>query len=104
MNPLIVAPSPCCVPSKHRAQHLEDSRKRAAERFHANTGSTDRMVKLDGGHFLMGTESSEAFPSDGEGPVREVIVDPFYMDAYPVNNEQFREFVQATGYKTESER
>jgi sulfatase modifying factor 1 len=77
MNPLIVAPNPCCVPSKQRSHQLEDSRKRAAERFHANTGSTDGMVKLDGGRFLMGTESPEAFLADGEGPVREVIVDSF---------------------------
>jgi formylglycine-generating enzyme required for sulfatase activity len=62
------------------------------------------MIKLDGGRFLMGTESSEAFPADGEGPVREVTLDPFYMDRDPVSNEQFRDFVQATGYRTESER
>jgi formylglycine-generating enzyme len=62
------------------------------------------MIKLDGGHFLMGTDSPEAFPIDGEGPVRKVTLDPFFMDARPVSNEQFREFVQATGYKTESER
>jgi formylglycine-generating enzyme required for sulfatase activity len=62
------------------------------------------MVRLDGGEFLMGTESDEAFPADGEGPVRKVSVDAFYMDARPVSNEQFREFVRSTGYRTESER
>ena len=39
-----------------------------------------------------------------KGPVREVTLDGFYMDARPVTNEQFGEFVRATGYKTESER
>jgi len=52
----------------------------------------------------MGSESADSFPADGEGPVREVTVDPFYMDRCPVTNEQFREFVDATGYRTEAER
>jgi len=52
----------------------------------------------------MGTDSPEAFPADGEGPVREVFVDPFYIDIDPVTNLRFAEFVKATGYKTEAER
>jgi formylglycine-generating enzyme required for sulfatase activity len=62
------------------------------------------MVKLDGGPFLMGTDSEQAFPNDGEGPVRQVQVDPFYIDRYAVTNANFAEFVKATDYKTESER
>jgi formylglycine-generating enzyme required for sulfatase activity len=62
------------------------------------------MVKLEGGVFLMGTESEQAFPRDGEGPVRQVHLDPFYIDKYAVTNANFMEFVNATGYKTESER
>ncbi len=52
----------------------------------------------------MGTESDEGFPADGEGPVRQVTLDPFYMDKYPVTNEQFGRFARSTGYKTEAER
>jgi formylglycine-generating enzyme required for sulfatase activity len=92
------------VPSKQRLEHFEFSRRAAAERERAADGSTDGMIRLDGGRFLMGTDSSEAFPNDGEGPIREVTVDGFWMDARPVSNEQFGEFVKATGYKTESER
>ena len=44
------------------------------------------MVRLDGGRFLMGTESQRGVSRDGEGPVREVTVDGFYMDARPVSN------------------
>jgi sulfatase modifying factor 1 len=95
---------PCCVPSKQRAVQLEVSRKASAERERATAGSTAEMIKLDGGAFLMGTESDEGFPADGEGPVREVTLDAFYMDRYPVSNQQFAEFVRHTGYKTESER
>lgn len=52
----------------------------------------------------MGTDSTDAFPADGEGPIRTVHVDPFYIDVNPVTNERFAEFVRATGYKTEAER
>ena len=52
----------------------------------------------------MGTEISAGFPADGEGPIREVTVDPFFIDIYPVTNRRFREFVDATRYKTESEK
>jgi formylglycine-generating enzyme len=67
-------------------------------------GSTGGMVKLDGGAFLMGTNSTEGFPDDGEGPVREIVLDPFYIDAAPVTNAQFAEFIRASGYRTEAER
>src|SRR2546427_1089897 len=96
-------PNPCCVPSIERAVQLESSRKASAERLRAASGSTEDMIKLDGGKFLMGTEDKEGFPADGEGPIREVTLDPFYMDTYPVTNRQFAEFVRATGYKTEAE-
>lgn len=62
------------------------------------------MIRLDGGVFQMGSESPEAFPSDGEGPVRMVTLSPFHIARYPVTQEQFGEFVRHTGYRTEAER
>ncbi len=62
------------------------------------------MVKLPGGKFLMGTEDPSGFPADGEGPIREVTVDPFYVDAIAVTNAQFARFVKSTRYVTEAER
>jgi len=62
------------------------------------------MVRLDGGTFTMGTDSDVGFPQDGEGPAREVTVDPFYVDRYAVTNAQFLEFVKETGYTTDAER
>ncbi|MBB3108872.1 formylglycine-generating enzyme required for sulfatase activity [Paenibacillus phyllosphaerae] len=62
------------------------------------------MVYLSGGTFLMGTEDEEGFAADGEGPIRPVTIDPFYIDAYAVTNREFRAFTDATGYKTEAER
>lgn len=52
----------------------------------------------------MGTDSAEGFPQDGEGPVRPVTLRPFSMDRTNVTNRMFRQFVQATGYRTEAER
>ena len=97
-------PHPCCVPSRQRAQRLNESRQAAAGRRLATGGSVAEMVKLDGGPFLMGTDSELAFPEDGEGPVRQVQLDPFYVDRYAATNANFAEFVKATGFKTESER
>jgi formylglycine-generating enzyme len=97
-------PHPCCVPSKHRAESLHESKAVAGTRIRADSGSMTDMVELDGGPFLMGTDSEEAFPQDGEGPVRRVPLDPFYIDKFAVTNQQFTEFVRASAYQTESER
>ena len=53
---------------------------------------------------MMGNEREYGFPSDGEGPVHRVRVQPFWMDVTTVTNEQFNDFVNAAGYKTEAER
>jgi len=94
------APHPCCVPSRQRAALLAISPE-GLERV--TRGSAEGMIKLEGGAFLMGTNSAEAFPADGEGPVREIVVDPFYIDAAPVTNAQFAEFTRDSGYRTEAE-
>ena len=65
---------------------------------------TTAMVRLDGGTFTMGTDDDVGFPEDGEGPAREVTVDPFYVDKFAVTNAQFLAFVRETGYTTDSER
>jgi sulfatase modifying factor 1 len=62
------------------------------------------MIDLPGGRFLMGTEAADGFPADGEGPVREVIVSAFRIDAHAVSNERFAAFVETTGHLTDAER
>ncbi|MGA2742092.1 MAG: formylglycine-generating enzyme family protein [Bryobacteraceae bacterium] len=96
--------NPCCVPSKQRAQFLAISQTAAAARRRAIGGSTEYMVRLDGGRFLMGSDAAIGYPADGEGPVRAVTLEPFYIDRYPVTNGRFAEFVKATSYRTEAER
>lgn len=67
-------------------------------------GSTEGMVRLEAGSFLMGNESPTAYPEDGEGPVREVHTEAYWIDACVVSNADFGRFVAATGYVTEAER
>lgn len=97
-------PHPCCVPSKQRASLLALSRTASLDIPRVRNGSLEGMVQLDGGMFLMGNDRDDAIPADGEGPVREVTLDPFYIDARPVTNLQFQEFIHATGYQTEAGR
>ena len=100
----LVRPDPCCVPSVVRAQRLAESEYLSGRRRRVRRGSTDEMIRLDGGAFLMGSESAQGFAADGEGPVRQVHLDSFYMDRFPVTVEAFEEFVAATSYVTEAER
>jgi formylglycine-generating enzyme required for sulfatase activity len=51
------------------------------------------MVVILAGEFLMG--SSDADANDSEKPVHPVYLDAFYMDKYPVTNEQYKVFLDA---------
>jgi formylglycine-generating enzyme len=62
--------------------------------------SAHEMVHLDGGDFLMGSESF--YPE--EAPVVPRHVEPFWIDAYQVTNAEFAEFARATNYVTLAER
>ena len=63
-----------------------------------------KLVQLEGGTFLMGTDSVDGFPSDGEGPIREIAIDSFRISPYAVTNAEFKRFVDETGYVTEAEK
>lgn len=58
------------------------------------------MVWIPGGTFRMG--SDQHYPE--EAPAHPVTVDGFWMDRHTVTNNQFREFVEATGHVTLAER
>ena len=64
--------------------------------------STQNMVLIPGGEYLMGSENPEAYPN--EKPIHKVKVDSFLMDKYEVTNSQFEEFIKATGYITTAEK
>jgi sulfatase modifying factor 1 len=64
--------------------------------------STSGMVLIPGGEFTMGSDADYAYPN--EKPAHRVKVAPFLIDAKPVTNADFAEFVAATGYQTVAER
>jgi formylglycine-generating enzyme required for sulfatase activity len=90
----------CCTPGEKR--YGCDDQGKPFERI--ASGSTDNMIRLEGGSFLMGTDDEIGYASDGEGPVREISLDPFYIDACAVSNEDFARFVGTTGYQTDAEK
>ena len=95
----------CCAPDAALKNGNKDHSPFSQAPLMNFSGSADEgMVLLDGGTFLMGADDEVGFPDDGEGPVREVTLSPFYIDKHAVSNARFRRFVEATGYRTEAER
>jgi formylglycine-generating enzyme required for sulfatase activity len=68
------------------------------------------MVWIPGGEFSMGAADPRSHEHGGHEamedarPIHRVYVDPFWMDATEVTNEQFARFVKATGYVTVAEK
>jgi serine/threonine-protein kinase len=60
------------------------------------------MVFVPAGEFTMGSPEGEG--EDDEHPQRTVYLDAFYISQYPVTNEQFSQFVDAVGYRTDAEK
>ena len=93
--------SGCCIPSRggpHEAAGAPD----VAEPI--GPGVADGMVLLPGGTFLMGSDDPQGYSADGEGPIRQVRVDPFWIGRTAVSNAEFDAFVRTTGYVTEAEK
>jgi sulfatase modifying factor 1 len=90
----------CCTPA---AGHPDGSVRSDSKIVAQSETSCEGMIELPGGRFLMGTDYAQGFPADGEGPIRSVVVSPFAIDITSVTNDQFRVFVDATGYRTDAE-
>jgi len=97
--------SPCCSVSRSSVsdEGIKKEHIPLDNSFNRNNTETENMILLPGGDFLMGSISSESILKDGEGPVRNVTLDSFFIDQYAVSNYQFQTFVNATNYKTEAE-
>lgn len=90
----------CCSPTNF----CTDSNTENKSSFQGmKAASAIDLTQIDAGSFLMGSESAEAMPTDGEGPVREVFLDRFSIGTATVSNSEFLEFVESTGYVTEAE-
>ncbi len=91
--------APCCGPSREPGSApIEDLGLEHGE------GPTLGMVKLEGGGFLMGSGEADGFAADGEGPVREIELDPFWIDPLAVTNRRFAAFAEESGFITDAER
>lgn len=100
--------SACCSPQRggssaaHNDARSTNSSK-IVEALAALAETELRMVGLQGGTFLMGSEAPEAYAEDGEGPVREVSVAPFALAPTTVTNAEFAAFVLDTDHRTDAE-
>ncbi|WP_446459243.1 formylglycine-generating enzyme family protein [Streptomyces yangpuensis] len=94
----------CCTPGHGDATTVTLSLAPRPAASAVQRAAARGLIDLPGGRFLMGTDDPDAFPADGEGPVRKVAVDPFRIAPTTVTNAQFATFVKAAGHVTEAER
>lgn len=66
------------------------------------TTSTEGMVWIKGGEYMMGAADGEGKPD--EYPQHKVKLDGFWIDITEVTNAQFKKFTDATGYITTAEK
>lgn len=98
----------CCSPATARdrtqsGDPQDETAIRPAANASADEHDTTGMVSLPGGHFLMGTDNP-TFPADGESPIRQVEVAPFWINQHAVTNQAFADFIADTKYITEAKR
>ena len=74
----------------------ESHTERSVEEGEENSEAPRDMVLIPEGPFVMGGDS-EVNPQ--EKPAHTVYLLSYYISRYPVTNEEYREFVQATGHK-----
>lgn len=69
----------------------------------SGNGHAAGAVFVKGGKTFVGT-NDPVIPADGEGPERQILIKDFYLESEAVTVRRFADFVDATGYVTESER
>ena len=85
--------------SEHAWTETEPRLRVAGEVAAAPSVNIADMIRIPGGTFRMG--SDERYPE--EAAAHRVTVSEFWIDRTPVTNQQFREFVKATGHVTFAE-
>lgn len=96
---------PCCTASREELNDFNEIySNEAAKRIAAPAKLHHHMQLIPAGEYYMGSQDGEGFAEDGEGPVRKISLDSFYMDAYAVTNQQFAQFVKDTSYRTDAEK
>jgi formylglycine-generating enzyme required for sulfatase activity len=59
------------------------------------------LVKIPAGEFLMGSSDEDKDARDDEKPRHTLFLPTYYIGKYPVTADEYREFVQVSGYKPE---
>jgi len=94
----------CCAPQESLSLSSPPTAGlRALVRPRPRERDVSGQVPLPGGRFAMGDAFDEGYAADGEGPVHEVHLRPFHLDATTVTNAQFAAFVRDTDHVTEAE-
>ncbi len=62
------------------------------------------MVWISGGEFIQGAVPQDNIAMAHEKPAHKVAVDGFFMDITEVTNDEFKKFIDETGYITQAER
>ena len=68
------------------------------------TNTPSGMLWVPKKTFLQGAKASDSYAMQREKPAHEVTVDGFFIDITEVTNQQFKTFIDATGYITVAER
>ena len=90
----------CCGGCRHLAAGC-GTRPPSQKTIELGDGVKLEMVLIPAGSFVMGDDTG----LDDAKPVHKVtITKPFYLGKYEVTVEQFRQFVEATGYVTDAEK
>jgi formylglycine-generating enzyme required for sulfatase activity len=88
------------IPELRRISRQKELTLAANARYEAQ--GEGEMVWIPAGKFTMGGIGEDVPPD--EGPLHDVKIDGFWIDKTEVTNEQFENFVKATGYVTVAER
>ncbi|MGJ9373551.1 formylglycine-generating enzyme family protein [Nesterenkonia sp. CF4.4] len=112
------APASCCSPARPNrvpststgptttlpAAYASVAKAALVSQLAATAASQLSMIGFSAAEFRMGSEYPQAYPDDGEGPVRTARVEAFAISPTTVTVAQFARFVQATGHLTDAER
>lgn len=92
---------PCCTPSKTDTKLGTNSLSVPLGKKGQRRLPTE-VAEIPGGRGWRGT-AQEMHLGDGEGPFKQIKLKPFLMSPWAVTNAEFKDFVDATGHKTEAE-
>lgn len=104
--------SSCCAPQRSASGGAasggadpEPAGSSSGPGLHSGLGGhLVEQVAVPAGSFLMGDSHGDGRRPDGEGPVHEVELEGFSIDATSVTNEAFQAFISETGYVTDAEK